>query len=146
MRIICRKGFYKFYMDNPNELVLFGERYGAELVQIDDYWTFPTLDLCDYSIENQPLAGLPAIITYAGRPQDVFAENQLIYNVKSDKVIRGIRQGEIGERADGYNWIVTGIPQAYGTLSDGTRISGFNGWMDLVKGYTIVNRWENADI
>lgn len=147
MRIVCRKGFYKFYPESPSELSLFADKYGQELVRCGDYWTFPKMDILDYSIKGQPVVGLiPAIVNYAGTPAGVFAENKLIYSLDLDMILMNVIQGKIGEQASDYCWVVPGIPQAYGVLSDGSIATGFDGWLNLVLGYTTVSWWESENI
>lgn len=113
-----------------------------------DFYTFPALaGLPDYSIEGQLFGGVKAKINYASTPWEVFKQNGLNYNLDTDTIESSDAQVNIvGESADNYNWVVTGIPPAFAQLSDKTKISGFQGFIDVVRNYTIVTRWENADI
>lgn len=146
MRIICHKGFYKFYPETSNDLLLFEDKYG-NLVQVKDYYTFPALAaLPDYSIKNQLYGGIEALVNYAATPARVFAENKLKYDLESDTIKKNVAEGAIGERTTNYLWIVIGIPQAYAFLSDKSLVTGFDGHLNLVNGYTIISRWEIENI
>lgn len=147
MRIICDNGYYKFYPEATNELVLFEDRYKVALVKVDDFYTYPLLAaLPDYSIQGQEYGGLPAIINYAGRPWDVFRQNKLNYDAENGKIISNSTRGIVDEQPTNYTWIVVGIPSAFSELADKTVISGFEGWFNVSKNYTVVDRWQNANI
>lgn len=147
MQIICEHGFYKFYPDAPNELVVFADKFGVELVKMDDFYTYPALaDLPDYSIKGQPYGGIVSPVNYSGRPWSVFRENKLNYDVESGTIVMNNRHGIVGETPTNYVWVVIGIPSAFSALADKTIITGFEGWLNVVDGYTIITRWQNASI
>ena len=147
MKIICEHGYYKFYPETPNDLIIFSDTYGVDLVKVGDFYTYPELaTLPDYSIKNQGLGGFPAILNYAGKPWDVFRENKLNYDAENGKITKNNPAGQVGENPTNYVWVVVGIPPAFSELSDKTIISGFEGWVNVVKNYTVVARWQNADV
>lgn len=147
MKVICERGYYKFFPEGENEIVAFENIIGRDLVAVGNYYTFAKLaDLPDYSIEGQPYGGIIAKKNFAGRVEDVFYENGLKYNIDDDTIETNDNLAIVGENADNYSWVVTGIPQAYAQLSDKTVISGFQGFVNIIYNYTTVNRWENANI
>ena len=147
MKIICEHGYYKFFPEIANEIAIFENVFNRKLVAVGDYYTFAKLaELQNYSIEGQDYGGIPAKVNYAGRIEDVFYQNQLKYNIEDDTIESNDKLAIVGERTDNYSWVVTGIPQAYGQLSDKTVISGFQGFVNVMYNYTTVSRWENANI
>lgn len=146
MRIICRKGYYKFYPESVNELLLFADKYG-ELVQVKDYYTFPALaQLPDYSIKNQLYGGIVSLVNYASSPDRVFAQNKLKYDLESGTIKQNITDGKVGEHTTNYVWVVVGIPPVYAFLENKSVTTGFDGWLNVVKGYTLISRWEIENI
>ena len=147
MKITCERGFYKFYPESPNELVIFGDLYGVELVPMGDFYTYPALaSLPDYSIQGQLFGGIEAVVNFAGKPWEVFMQNRLKYDPEKGIIRKNQPQGKVGENPTNYIWLVVGIPQAYAELNDKTIISGFTGWLNVVKNYSIIARWENASV
>ena len=147
MKVICEHGYYKFFPEYANEVAIFENITGRELVAVGNYYTFAKLAILpDYSIEGQDYGGIIAKKNYAGRVEDVFFENELKYNVQDDTIELNDNLTIVGEKVDNYAWIVTGIPQAYAQLNDKTVITGFQGFVNVMYNYTTVNRWENANI
>lgn len=146
MRVICHKSFYKFYPETANDLLLFEDKFG-KLKAKEDYYTYPALaDLPDYSIKNQPYGGVISKINYADTAEQVFIQNDLKYDLESDTIKQNRVAGLVGERPTNYIWIVVGIPQAFSLLSDKSIMTGFEGRLNLVNGYTLISRWEIEDI
>lgn len=147
MKVICEHGYYKFFPEWAGEVAQFENTFGRELVAVGDYYTFAKLaELDNYSIQGQDYGGFPAKVNYAGRIEDVFHENQLKYNIQDDTIESSDMLTIVGEKVDNFNWVVTGIPQAYAQLQDKTVISGFQGFVNVMYNYTAVSRWENANI
>lgn len=147
MKINCVKGFYKFYPESANDLTLFADIFGVELIKSGDYFTFGALaSLDDYSIKNQNYGGIPAKINYAGTQSDVFASNGLKYDAENDLITTSDIIDTVGEHRSNYNWVVTGICPAFARLADNTLITGFDGYIDVINGFTVIYRWEYANI
>lgn len=148
MKVLCENGYYKFYTDGVNELIQFADIFGQELIKVGDFYTFPKLaELPDYSIEGASYGSeVTAIATYAGDYSDVFGKNKLKYDIEKDKIVTNTETSVVGEKKNNYTWVVTGIPQAYGQLQDKQRIIGFEGFIDLVRGYTLVSRWQYENV
>lgn len=147
MKIICEFGYYKFYPETPNDLVVFSDTYGVDLVKVEDFYTYPKLaSLPDYSIKGQLFGGIEAIVNYAGKPWQVFQQNKLNYDPESDRITLNDITGVVGETQTNYLWIVVGIPPAYSELTNKKVITGFEGWLNVVEDYTIITRWQNANI
>lgn len=148
MKIICEFGFYKFYPASINELVIFASVFGKNLVKMEDFYTFASLaSLPDYSIEGQKFGGVTASVSFEGKPWEVFKQNALNYNLDADTIeLANSKSKVIRESTESYNWVVTGLPQAFAQLSNKTQITGFEGFVDVSRNYTIINRWQNADI
>lgn len=147
MKVICERGYYKFFPDSANEIAVFENIIGRTLVSVGNYYTFEKLaNLPNYSIQGQEYGGIKAIKNYSGKIEDVFYENRLKYNIQDDKIESSDNLTVVGERIDNFIWIVTGIPQAYAQLQDKSVITGFQGFVNVMYNYTAVNRWENANI
>lgn len=147
MKVICERGYYKFFPEIANEIAVFENVTGRELVAVGNYYTFAKLaELSDYSIEGQDYGGIIAKKNFAGRVEDVFYENGLKYNIEDDTIETNDNLAIVGEKIDNYVWVVTGIPQAYAQLSDKTVITGFQGFVNVMYNYTTVSGWENANI
>lgn len=147
MKIINEFGYYKFYPESENELLFFSERFGVDLVRVGDYYTYPVLAaLPDYSIQGAPYGGIAAKINYAGTPAEVFAQNGLKYDTENGKIISNDTVEPVGEQPTNYNWVVIGVPPAFAETADKRLITGYQGFMNVVKNYTIVFRWDYADI
>ena len=147
MKVICETGYFRFYPENASEIAMFENLFNRELVAVDDYYTFAQLaELDDYSIMGQNYGGMPAKVNYAGRVVDVFRENALKYNIVKDKIESNDKLEVVGESANNYVWVVTGIAPAFAQLRDRSIITGYQGFVDLVYGVTTVSRWEHADI
>ena len=85
MKVICERGYYKFFPEIADEIAVFENVTGRELVAVGNYYTFAKLaELSDYSIEGQEYGGIIAKKNFAGRVEDVFYENGLKYNIEDD--------------------------------------------------------------
>lgn len=147
MKVICERGFFKFYPESTGEVAQFENTFKRSLVARGDYYTFEKLaPLPDYSIQGQTYGGIPAKVNYAGRVEDVFYQNKLKYNIYNDIIQPNDNLEIVGERANNYIWVVTGIAPAYAQLQDKTVISGYQGFINVIYGYTTIIGWENADI
>lgn len=146
MKVICERGYYKFFPETANDVAVFENMTGRALVAVGNYYTFAKLaELPNFSIEGQMYGGIVSKKNYAGRVEDVFYQNKLKYNIADDTIESNDKLAVIGERVDNYIWVVSGIPQAYGQLSDKTVVSGFRGFVDVMYNYTAITGWENAD-
>ena len=147
MKIICEFGFYKFFPESVTDLMLFKAATGKTLVKVEDFYTYSALAaLGDYSIKGQDFGGVTAIVSFEGKPWEVFRQNALNYDVDSDKIEKAYSKSRIvNESMDGYFWSVTGIPRSHAQLADKTRITGFEGFIDVKRNYTIIIRWQNEN-
>lgn len=147
MKVICERGYYKFFPESPSEIAQFENVFNRVLVPVRDYYTFEKLaNLDDYSIEGQEYGGIIAKVNYAGRVEDVFYENGLKYNIQDDTIETNDKLTIIGEHTDNFVWVVTGLPQAYGQLRDKTVVTGFQGFVNVIYNNTTISGWENANI
>jgi len=134
MRIICEKGFYKFFPQEVGDIKRFEAKTGYSLVQSEDYFTFPVLAaLPNFSIVGQPYSGLiVGLKNYAGKREEVMAQNGLTYHVKLKRLLLASSfAGFTKMKYDYSNFIVMGeLPQAY-FYDDSGLITGFSCVLDL---------------
>jgi len=132
MRVICEKGFYKFFPQNIGEINRFQVKYGKNLVQSDDYFTFPVLaNLPNFSFAGQIYSGnILATVNFAGKKEQVMAANGFtFYQPTQDLVLKS----SIFKKMD-YSFtnflLMSNLPQAYCYDENGI-INGFNGFIDV---------------
>jgi len=131
LRINCEKGFYKFYPQNIAEVARFQVKYGKDLVQVDDYFTFAALaSLPNFSFIAHPYGSLVGLANYAGERAKVMAQNGYAFYQKTQTLIL---KTAIFEKANYFqsNYIFSDtLPQAYSYDSKGI-ITGFVGFVDV---------------
>jgi len=132
MKIICEKGFYKFFPQNIGEIARFKTKTGYILTECGDYFTFETLaNLPNYSFTAQLYSGIiPGLKNYAGLREEVMAENGYAFYLKTQTLIL---KSLIFQKADYFqsNFIFSNsLPQAYSYDSSGV-ITGFHGFVDV---------------
>jgi len=134
MRIVCEKGFYKFFPQNVAEIARFQRNYSKDLIlaQVEDYFTFPILAaLPNYSFAGQFYSGiLPALVNYSAKREQVLAENGYAFYQKTQNLIL---KSLIFEKANHFesNYIFSdSLPQAYSYDSIG-KIESFYGFVDV---------------
>jgi hypothetical protein len=132
MRIVCEKGFYKFYPDEIVELRRFVDKYGVDLVECEDFFTFEVLaNLPNFSFKGQPYSGaILGVENYAAKKEEVMAINGFAYQQQ----IKGLAPTSLISGQMDYafsNYIVMdSLPQAY-FFDKGGVINGFNGFVDV---------------
>lgn len=134
MKLICENGFYKFFPDFVGEVKLWEKKNGIRLYKVRDFWTFQSLaEFPNYSFAGQFVFGIiPALVNYAGSPEEVLAKNQLTYNVKLGTITP--RASAFLQRlnyANGAYLTFPNIPQAYALDKDLQRVSGFEAFVDV---------------
>lgn len=134
MKIICNKGFYKFFPSFVGEVKLWENKNGIRLFKVGDFWTFESLaNFPNYSFKGQILPeGNIAVVNYAGKPEDVLAKNQLTYNVKMGIITpRALVIVQRLSYATGAYLTFPSIPQAFALDQDLQQISGFEAFVDV---------------
>lgn len=132
MRIVCEKGFYKFFPQKIMDVTRWESKTGAELAECEDYFTFKTLaNLPNYSLLGHRYSGLfLGLSNYAGKRDDVMHKNGYCFFLKTQTLIL---KTAIFEKADYFqsNYIFSnGLLQAYSYDASGV-ISGFIGFFDV---------------
>ena len=88
MRLLCRHGHFAFFPRKSTDLARFASAFGVVLERDDDFYTFPELvNAPTYSLAGAPLLGMVATKTFAGKPWEVFRENQAVYHLSSGLLI-----------------------------------------------------------
>lgn len=89
MRLVVRSGHFAFYPRTATDVARFCNYYGATLVSVEDYFTFPALeDLKRYSIFGKPYGLLPATKTFEGQnPWDVMKANGFVYSLGVETLV-----------------------------------------------------------
>ncbi len=132
MRIVCENGFYKFYPDEINEIKRFQTKYGVNLVQCEDYFTFSVLaELPNFSFIGHSYSGfLPGIVNYAGKREEVLAQNGYTYfQATKSLVLKGSFFQKMKYSFSNYI-VMENLPQAFCYDENGV-ITGFNGFCDV---------------
>lgn len=131
MRVICEKGFYKFYPQQISEVVRFQKKSGYELVPCRDFFTFPLLaELPNFSFIGHEFGGLVGLANYAGRPEDVMAENGYCFYLATQTLILRAAVIDRVQYSYGPYIVANQLPQAY-SFESKTKITGFSGLADL---------------
>lgn len=132
MRIICEKGFYKFFPQNISEIARFQNKSGIILVECEDYFTFPTLAaLPNYSFTGQPYSGLfLGLKNYAGKREKVMAENGYTFYLKTQTLILKAAVFDKAKFFESLFIFSDSLPQAYSYDFKGI-ITGFYGFVDV---------------
>jgi len=132
MRIICQNGFYKFFPQEVMDISRFNRKYGVELVECEDYFTFKALaELPNYSFTGHPYSSILGTVNYAGKREEVMAENDYTFYQKTQTLVPKNSFIEY-LNYDNSNYIVSEfLPQAYASDKNKTRITGFSGLVDL---------------
>lgn len=82
MKISCETGYYKFYPESLPALSTFRAKYGVELVQVRDFYTFEALaNMQTYYVQGQLIGIGLAKKTMAGDPWKILKDNLLCYNL-----------------------------------------------------------------
>ena len=134
MKLRCNNGFYKFYPDFVGEIKLWENKNGVRLYPREDFWTFKDLaEFPNFSFTGQPLFGLiPAIVNYAGRPEEVLAKNKLTFNVKMGTITpRALVLINRLDYAGGAFLTFPSLPQAFALDDDLQNVSGFEAFVDV---------------
>jgi hypothetical protein len=132
MIIICQKGFYKFFPQEVLDISIFKRRYGVDLVECEDYFTFKVLaELPNYSFVGHPYSGLLGTVNYAGNREEVMAENGYTFYQKTQTLVPKNSFIEY-LNYDISNYIVSQfLPQPFAFDKNKKRITGFSGLVDL---------------
>lgn len=132
MRIVCENGFYKFFPDNIGEIRRFQSKYGVNLLQCEDYFTFEVLaELPNFSFAGQIYSGIfPAIVNYAGSREEVLAANGYTYYQATKSLILKASVFLENKYSLSNFFFSDTLPQAYSYDSNGI-MTGFNGFCDV---------------
>jgi hypothetical protein len=132
MKIICKKGFYKFFPQNIGEVARFQKKYGVVLYECDDYFTFKVLsELPNYSFIGHRYSGLTVgLVNYAGKIEEVMEKNNYIYaqNLQT-LILKNTFVKRMNYNINNYIFM-SELPQAYCYDTNGI-ISGFEGFVDV---------------
>lgn len=134
MKLICENGFYKFFPDFVGEIKLWENKNGIRLYKMRDFWTFQSLaEFPNYSFAGQFVHGIiPALVNYAGSPEEVLKKNELTYNLKLGTITpRALVFLQRLQYAKGAYLTFPNIPQAYALDQDLQRVSGFEAFVDV---------------
>lgn len=134
MKLICENGFYKFFPDFVGEIKLWENKNGIRLYKMRDFWTFQSLaEFPNYSFAGQFVHGIiPALVNYAGSPEEVLKKNELTYNLKLGTITpRALFFLQRLQYAKGAYLTFPNIPQAYALDQDLQRVSGFEAFVDV---------------
>lgn len=128
MRVICDRGFYRFYPSVPADLFFCQKELGLVLTRRGDFYTFPVLAALEtYSIKGQPYGGVEAAVTYCSSCADVMEANGLVYGLAAGRLVPadGII-GAVSLYADNTGYEFLTLPQA-GAYAGERKIKSFAG-------------------
>ena len=122
---------------------------GIRLFPREDYWTFECLaNFPEHSFQGQFVYGIiPAVVNYAGKPEEVLAKNKLTYNVKLATITpRALVMINRLDYSSGAFLTFPSLPQAFAL--DGLQpISGFEAFVDVrLNMYKIERFFYDEDI
>lgn len=112
MRVVCRHGHFAFYPDYVLEVSAFSDFHDQDLVMENDYYTFEgCAEAPNYSLTGMPYMNLlPAIVTYAGKPWEVFRENGFVYNLLTGLVVPKLAIAGVSTMPSAGRYFVPGVP------------------------------------
>lgn len=148
MKLICENGFYKFFPTFVGEILLWERKNGIKLFNAGNWWTFESLKYFpNYSLKGQLLCGIiPAIVNYAGKPEDVLAKNKLTYNVKVGRITpRALVALQRLNYAQGAFLTFPSLPQAFALDQNLQQITGFEAFVDVRLGQYKIERFFYED-
>lgn len=134
MKLICDKGYYKFFPDYVGEVKLWENKNGIRLYPKGEFWTFESLaKIPNYSFVGHLIYGIiPAITNYAGDPVDVLAKNNLTYNVNLATITpKAVVLIQRLNYANGAYLTFPSLPQAFALDKDLNRVTGFEAFIDV---------------
>lgn len=132
MKIECLNGFYYFYPESVGELFNW-EELNEELTSIGDAYTFPKLaSFPEYVWAGHIVNGLPMIMNYAGKREEIFRRNNLTYNIALGTVTSSLGVWGLLDCGEGLFISSDELPQAYYLDKNQRRISGFLAFWDMV--------------
>lgn len=146
MRLICEKGFYKFYPEYAGEVMLFQEKFGYSLYPCRDFFTFKALaDFPNYSLIGHRIKGTLQIgvVNYSGRPEDVLYENKITYSPAMGGLINiGVANVSMIDYTENNSVMTTSeIPQAFARINALSVASGFCGFINVKTGKIEIERF-----
>jgi hypothetical protein len=145
MRIVCENGFYKFFPHYVGDIRRFSNKYGVELVQCEDYFTFKILaELPNYSFAGHPYGGLIATVNYAGKREEVMAKNGFTYYQSTQLLAPTTFVKKMDYSVSNYI-VMDSLPQAFNYDVNGV-ITGFSLILDIDFMKYKIERWFYADI
>lgn len=146
MRLICERGFYKFYPEYTGEVKLFQRKFDFSLYPCRDFFTFKELaDFPNYSLIGHRIKGTLqiGIVNYSGRPEDVLSENLLTYAPALGQIVNialaNINTISYSEN-DAY-MTMSQIPQAFARINPLKVASGFSGFANVKNGKVSIERF-----
>ena len=146
MRLVCERGFYKFYPEYAGEVKLFQRKFGYSLYPCRDFYTFKALaEFPDYSFIGHPIGNSLqiGIVNYAGRPEDVLSENKLTHAPALGRIVNialaNINSISYSEN-DAYI-TMSQIPQAFARINLLKVASGFSGFANVKNGKISIERF-----
>jgi hypothetical protein len=132
MRIKCLHGYFIFEEMESGDASLFSSTLGLDLVQKDNYYTFPLLaDAGEYSLANKIYLGdAVANVTHQGKPWEVMEENELVYDFTRGTVRRISTITEWADIANAGNYYVSSGLILPGSITDGgLRVKEYTAWL-----------------
>jgi hypothetical protein len=88
MRILCRHGHFAFYPRTVSDVAAFANRYDLSLSRVDEYYTFDSLaGAPEYSLPGLNYLGLPAVVSFAGKPWEVMKANGFVLDLNTKALV-----------------------------------------------------------
>ena len=133
MRIRCLRGF--FYMDEvaAGQVGRFMSYFGAEVVPWRGGFTFkPLADVPEYTVKGGAFLGAVATATFAGRPEELFEANEMVYDFSKGLVVPLTSVTVKTNISKSGNIFVSNGLLIPGSLTDdGTRVKDFTAWFSI---------------
>lgn len=144
MKIVCENGYYSFFPDRQEDLFLFTNYLGIELVWNVDHYTYPLLkSLPDYTISPRPYGFFPSEKTFEGSPKEIMKELGLVYSLATGFLVKEESITLVGKlNSLARTWISERSMIQAGTIIGSGRIKSYDGIFDFNLRKTIVRYWE----
>lgn len=134
LQIDCRSGFFRIHENTSGQIGKFMSLFqGIEIVSEGSYFTFePLQNAPTYSIRGGTYLGAMAKQTIAGEPWEIFAANDLVFNISTGKIVQ---KTSIVNRAQlesaSFSFLSKGLLQPGSIAEGGLRVKDYAAWFSF---------------
>ncbi len=129
MKINCLHGYFIFEEQRAGEVSDFISLFGLDIIRKGNQFIFGDLDDApDFSIKGKIYLDTVAIKTFAGKPWEVFEENNLVYNYDLGLVVPISTILNFATLSNAGNFFVADGLLMPGSITDDGRVTDYAAW------------------